>query len=67
MRDIARRNARQGVPELRRHTAGADLLVTTGPSALFGLSVAERPGIPPVHASPQPVVPTRAFPTPLPR
>jgi sterol 3beta-glucosyltransferase len=65
MRDIARRNAREGVPELRRHTAGADLLVTTGPSALFGLSVAESLGVPAIQAFLQPVVPTRAFPSPL--
>ena len=65
MRDIARRNARRNVPELREHTAGMDLLVTTGPSALFGLSVAEKLGVPAVQAFLQPVVPTRAFPSPL--
>ena len=65
MRDVARRNARILVPELRRHAADVDLLVTSGPGALFGLSVAESLGIPAVQAYLQPVVPTRAFPSPL--
>ena len=65
MRDVARRNARVLVPELLRHASGCDLLVASGPGALFGLSVAERLNIPAVQAYLQPVVPTRAFPTPL--
>jgi UDP:flavonoid glycosyltransferase YjiC (YdhE family) len=65
MRDVARRNARTGVPELVRHVSDTDLLVTSGPTALFGLSVAERLNLPAVQAYLQPVVPTRAFPSPL--
>ena len=65
MRDVARRNARTGVPQLRAHVTGCDVLVASGPGALFGLSVAESLNIPAVQAYLQPVVPTRAFPSPL--